>query len=106
MTWGERVDWGAGTDAAAVIDPIGWEVRRSVTAGTVLAAPVVRAPDLVSAGEPVTFVWQRGAVRMERIAVAQTAAGLGETVRAQVGGVRLVGRVTGAGTALIEESSE
>jgi flagella basal body P-ring formation protein FlgA len=106
MTWSERVDWGAGTDSAAVIDPLGWEVRRSVIAGAVLTAPVVRAPNLVSAGEPVTFVWQRGAVRMERIAVAQTAARLGETVHAQVGGVRLVGRVIGEGTALIEESSE
>lgn len=102
-TWEERVAWGA-PSASTSVDPVGWDVRRPIAAGDVLAAPVVRAPLLISAGDPVTFVWTQGRVRMERIAPAQAAARAGDLVRAQVGEARLVGRVVAPGVAIVEET--
>lgn len=103
VAWVERVAWGS-PGTAGPIDPVGWEVRRGLDAGDILAEPLVRAPLLVSAGDLVTFIWQRGSVRMERVAAAQSPAREGDLVRAQVGGTRLTGRVIGPGLALIEES--
>lgn len=103
VTWVERIAWGRPTDSAP-IDPVGWEVRRALGAGDVLAEPLVRAPLLVLAGDPVTFIWERGSVRMERVALAQSPAREGDLVRAQVGGTRLTGRVVGPGIAMLEES--
>lgn len=103
VAWVERIAWGP-PDASEPIDPVGWEVRRGLEAGDVLAEPMVRAPLLVLAGDPVTFVWERGNVRMERVALAQSPAREGDLVRAQVGGTRLTGRVIGPGVAILEES--
>ncbi|HET9064821.1 MAG TPA: flagella basal body P-ring formation protein FlgA [Gemmatimonadales bacterium] len=103
IDWVERVAWGP-PNSNEQIDPVGWQVRRGLQAGDVLAEPMVRAPLLVLAGEPVTFVWERGSVRMERVALAQSPAREGDLVRAQVGGTRLTGRVIGPGVAILEES--
>lgn len=101
----EALAWGP--PVAPATDPLpvgeGWEVRRAVPEGTVLAPPLVQAPRLVVSGDPVTFVWTRGAIRMERIAIAQGSARLGELVHAQVGPVRLTGVVTGPRTAQVEQ---
>jgi flagella basal body P-ring formation protein FlgA len=104
VTWAERIAWGppAASDEVPV-EPLGWEVRRGLVTGDLLVEPLIRAPQLVSAGDPVTFVWQRGTVRMERVAAVQNSARLGELVRAQVGPTRLVGRVVAPGVAHLEE---
>ncbi len=105
IVWQPGIAWGP-PDTAGTPDRLGWQVRRSLAAGQPLEPPRVRPPELVSAGEPVTFVWQRGTVRMERIAVAQGPGRLGDRVRARIGDVRLTGRVVGEGMAIIEESIE
>jgi flagella basal body P-ring formation protein FlgA len=101
----ERVTWGPPVppDADAFAVGQGWEVRRAVAEGATLAPPVVMAPRMVVSGDPVVFVWSRGAVRMERTAIAQGSARLGERVHAQVGAVRLSGIVTGPRTAHVEQ---
>lgn len=104
----ERVMWGP--PLVPEDDPLpvgeGWEVRRAVPEGTVLVPPLVQAPRLVVSGDPVTFIWSRGAIRMERIAIAQGSARLGEMVHAQVGSVRLSGVVTGPRTAQVEQERQ
>ncbi|HRX19706.1 MAG: flagellar basal body P-ring formation protein FlgA [Gemmatimonadetes bacterium] len=106
IAWEERVAWGApSATTGAGLEPVGWEVRRGLAAGERLVEPMIRPPQLVTAGEPVTFVWQRGTVRMERVATAQGSGRLGELVRAQIGAVRLVGRVVAPGVAQVEEEA-
>ncbi|MDZ4673138.1 MAG: flagella basal body P-ring formation protein FlgA [Gemmatimonadota bacterium] len=104
----ERVVWGPPT--APENDPLpvgeGWEVRRAVPEGAALVPPLVQAPRLVVSGDPVTFVWTRGAIRMERTAIAQGSARLGELVHAQVGSVRLTGTVIGPRIALVEQERQ
>lgn len=104
----EQVAWGPPLAPEANPLPVGegWEVRRSVAEGTVLVPPLVQAPRLVVSGDPVVFVWTRGTIRMERIAIAQGSARLGELVHAQVGTARLTGVVTGPRTALIEQERQ
>ncbi|MCL4864516.1 MAG: flagella basal body P-ring formation protein FlgA [Gemmatimonadales bacterium] len=105
----EQVAWGPPPPAPEA-NPLpvgeGWEVRRAIAQGTVLVPPLVQAPRLVVSGDPVTFVWTRGAIRMERVAIAQGSARLGELVHAQVGTVRLAGVVTGPRTALIAQERQ
>lgn len=96
----ERIRWGAPKAAASFV---GFETRRAVAAGDALGPALLVAPRMIAAGDAVTLVWARGGVRMEAEGVALTAARLGETVYARVGGNRLAGTVTGPGAARLEE---
>ena len=108
ITLAEQVAWGPPLLPEENPLPVseGWEVRRAVAPGTPLVSPLVQAPRLVVSGDPVVFVWARGGIRMERTAIAQGSARLGELVHAQVGTVRLTGIVTGPRTALIEQERQ
>jgi flagella basal body P-ring formation protein FlgA len=101
--WREVIVWGPPA-ADTAHSPIGWEVRRAVSEGDPLTGNTIRSPQMISAGDQVTFLWQRGTVRMERIATAQSSARLGEVVRAQVGSMRLEGIVVAPDTALLGTS--
>ena len=105
VTWQETVAWGPPAEAAASLEPVGWEARRSLVPGDLLDESTLRPPRLIDPGDPVTFVWQRGSVRLERVATAQNAGRLGEVVRARVGTVRLEGIVTAPGRARMEDQS-
>jgi flagella basal body P-ring formation protein FlgA len=94
-----RVLWGAPASGDLEVAP-GWEIRRPIAAGEVLAPPAVAPPALVVAGQPITLRWRRGAVEVTLPGTALHAAREGETARATVAGRpgRLEGRVTGPGT--------
>lgn len=81
--------------------PIGWQVRRALAAGDLLAAPAVTEPPLVEAGAPVTFRWERGAVRISFQGVALHSAWRGEPVHARRDGVpgNVLGRMIAPGVA-------
>lgn len=98
VTWGPPVD----RDGAAV-GP-GWEVRRAVAAGTVLSPPLVQPVRLVAPGDPVTFVWTRGSLVLERVGIARAGARLGDPVQAVVGESRLHGIVIAPRRARLEEA--
>jgi flagella basal body P-ring formation protein FlgA len=98
-----RVHWGVpGTDSVTAPGS-GWEVRRPLTAGDVVAAPAVAAPPLVFAGQPVKMEWQRGGVEVSVMGIALNNARRGETVRARLEErpARLTGTVVAPGTAVI-----
>jgi flagella basal body P-ring formation protein FlgA len=98
-----RVRWGVpSTDSLAAPAP-GWEVRRPLNAGEVVAAPAVAAPPLVFAGQPVRMEWQRGGVEVSVMGIALNNARRGETVRARLEErpARLTGTVVAPGTAVL-----
>jgi flagella basal body P-ring formation protein FlgA len=99
-----RVTWGPPShgDGAAVAP--GWEVRRAIAAGTVLSPPLVQPARLVAPGDPVTFVWTRGALVLERVGIARAGARLGDPVQAVVGESRLHGIVIAPRRARLEEA--
>lgn len=98
-----RVHWGAPPATALVAPAPGWEVRRALRAGDVVAPPAVVAPPLVLAGEPVRLEWQSGAVQVSVVGIALNSARAGETVRARLEErpARLTGTVTAPGTAVL-----
>lgn len=102
IAWEERTAWGANGREVLAASPAGGELRRSVVAGDLLDEHSVQPATAVSAGQPVTMVWSRGGVRLERTAVALTNARIGETVRARAGDARLTGRAVAPGMAMIE----
>ena len=99
-----RVTWGppAVRDRTPVTP--GWEVRRAIPAGTVLSPPLVQPARLVAPGDPVTFVWTRGSLVLERVGIARTGARLGDPVHAVVGESRLHGIVIAPRRARLEEA--
>jgi|SRR5690606_17826625 len=102
---GEAIAWLGAANAPLDESPVGWEMRQSVGENRPVTRAMLQPPKLVNAGDEVAFVWQRGGVRLERVATAVAAARLGEPVRARVGDVQLVGRVAGPGLALMEGGS-
>jgi flagella basal body P-ring formation protein FlgA len=99
-----RVTWGPPTERPEAAVMAGWEVRRAVAAGTVLSPPLVQPARLVAPGDPVTFVWTRGTVVLERVGIARAGARLGEPVQAVVGEARLHGIVIAPRRARLEEA--
>lgn len=105
VTWDRAVAWGSANHSLQDELPIGWEVRRAVATGESLDQSMLQSPRVIAAGDKVAFVWQRGAVRLERVATAIASARLGESVRARAGDARLTGRATGPGEAILEGGS-
>lgn len=98
-----RVHWGRPPADALVAPASGWEVRRPIRAGEVIAPPAVAAPALVRAGEPVRLEWQSGGVQVSVVGIALNTARAGEPVRARLEErpARLTGTVTAPGTAVL-----
>jgi flagella basal body P-ring formation protein FlgA len=98
-----RVVWGPPAGTEHERPGGGWEVRRAVAVGEVLAWPVAQPPQAIEAGESVRLFWRRGGVRIEVEGVALNSARIGETVRARVVGRRdrLTGTVTAPGSAVL-----
>lgn len=98
-----RVHWGRPGVAALVLPAEGWDVRRAVRAGDVVAPPAVATPPLVLAGQPVRLEWQSGGVQVSVVGIALNSARAGETVRARLEErpARLTGTVTAPGTAVL-----
>jgi flagella basal body P-ring formation protein FlgA len=103
-----RVCWGPPASPSESRPGPGWEVRRALAAGEVLARPAVAPPMFVVAGEPVRFVWAGGAVQVSLVGIALNRARQGELVRARVEGRsdRLVGTATAMGTAVISSGGD
>jgi flagella basal body P-ring formation protein FlgA len=99
-----RVTWGPPAARADGMVAPGWEIRRAVAAGTVLSPPLVQPARLVAPGDPVTFVWTRGALVLERVGIARAGARLGESVQAVAGDSRLHGIVVAPRRARLEEA--
>lgn len=98
-----RVHWGVPASDSVPAPGSGWEVRRLLAAGEVVAAPAVAAPPLVYAGQPVKMEWQRGGVEVSVMGIALNNARRGETVRARLEErpARLTGTVVAPGTAVL-----
>jgi len=103
-----RVCWGPPAPPSESRPGPGWEVRRALATGEVLARPAVAPPTLVVAGEPVRLVWAEGGVQVSVVGIALNRARLGELVRARVEGRsdRLVGTATALGTAVISSGGD
>ena len=98
-----RVHWGVPASDSVLAPAAGWEVRRLLAAGEVVAAPAVAAPPLVFAGQPVRMEWQRGGVEVSVMGIALNSAHRGETVHARLEErpARLTGTVVAPGTAVL-----
>ena len=98
-----RVHWGLPPADSELAPGVGWELRRSLAAGEVVAPPAVAAPTLVEAGQPVRLEWSRGGVQVSVVGIALNSARRGETVRARFEErpARLTGTVTAPGTAVL-----
>jgi flagella basal body P-ring formation protein FlgA len=100
-----RVRWGAPAPARGGQPTPGWEVRRPIAAGEVVAWPAAVAPALVETNDPVRLEWTFLGVRIERTGVALHAAGAGEIVRVRIdgGGAKVVeARVVAPGRAVLD----
>jgi flagella basal body P-ring formation protein FlgA len=64
----------------------GWELRRAVAAGSVLAPPTAAPPAVVHAGDRIEVWWTRGRVALRLDGTALAAARLGEPVRVRIDG--------------------
>ncbi len=101
------VRWGPPTQEERERPQAGWETRRPLTAGEVLAWPAVAPPALIQAGQPIQMVWSRGEVNIAVSAVALHAARRGEKIRARIDGsrARLTGIVSAPGRAVLTGGS-
>lgn len=82
----------------------GWVVRRLVHKGEPLRAPAVAPPVLISAGSPVSLVWEVGELRVTRTGTAVGAAYAGETVTVRVDARRrFTGIATAPGTVVVRQ---
>ena len=98
-----RVHWGVPARDSSVAPGVGWEIRRPVRSGEVVAPPSVAAPPLVVAGEPVRLEWQSGGVQVSVMGIALNSARAGEQVRARLEErpARLTGTVLAPGLAVL-----
>ena len=98
-----RVHWGAPAADSTSLPGTGWELRRALAAGEVVAPPAATAPALVVAGQPVRLEWERGGVQVSVVGIALNSARRGETVRARLEErpARLTGTVTAPGIAVL-----
>lgn len=99
VRWERRVVWGRPEDGGAGTDPVGLELRRSVTEGAALDAGMLDAPRVVRSGDPVRLTWERGAVTLEVDAVSLGTGRVGDTIALRAGSTRLRAILTGPGTA-------
>ena len=95
--------WGAPQFDRAGLPAPGWEVRRHLAAGDVVAWPAATPPSLIVAGEPVRLEWMHGAVKVSVIGLALNSARKGEPVQVRLRGRggRLSGIATEAGKAVL-----
>jgi flagella basal body P-ring formation protein FlgA len=99
-----RLHWGPAAAAPGPRPEPGWEARRPLATGDVLAWPAVVAPPLIASGGTVRLIWSRGEVSVSLVGVALNSARRGETVRARVDGrtVRLAATAVEPGTAVLQ----
>jgi flagella basal body P-ring formation protein FlgA len=102
-----RLRWGPPAADPGARPGVGWEIRRPLASGEVVAWPAATPPPWVAGGEPVRLVWERGTVAISMMGTALHSARRGETVRARVEGRPgpLAGRVTEPGIAVLEGAS-
>jgi flagella basal body P-ring formation protein FlgA len=95
-----RPCWGP-PRAAAGGDLAGWETRRALSAGEVIARLDAVPPRVVAPGDPVRMTWCRGGVRIALAGTALNAARRGEALRVRIEGRTepLTGVASGPGTA-------
>jgi flagella basal body P-ring formation protein FlgA len=103
-----RAQWGPPAREARVPPAVGWETRRPLTAGEILAWPAVVAPAVIAARDAVRLEWSRGGVRVELQGVALGPAGVGDEVRVRVEGRArpITATVVGPGRAIIAMERE
>jgi len=71
---------------APLTDPssaIGQSTRRALTAGSILTAAHLRAPEAVHRGDPVTLISRQGGIEVRMAGRALMAGGLGERISAE-----------------------
>lgn len=78
--------WGPPAGEARVAPALGWETRRPLAAGEILAWPAVVAPAVIATRDPVRLEWRRGGVSVMLEGVALGPASVGESVRVRVEG--------------------
>jgi len=78
ITW----RWSAAPDTTPA-QP-GWVTRRPIAMGEVLRAPAVSPPAAVTGGQPVTAIWQDGALRVVLTGVATNTAAVGSAVGVRI----------------------
>lgn len=98
-----RLHWGPPSRDTDPRPAIGWEVRRPLATGEIVAWPAVVAPSVILSGQPVRMEWSRGGVRVVIEGIAINAARVGETVRVRATGRRepITGQATAPGTAVL-----
>lgn len=98
-----RLRWGPPRARDEETPGIGWEIRRPLAAGDVVAWPVAIAPSVITTGQMVRMEWARGLVRISVEGAALNTARIGETVRVRVAGRRdaISGQATAPGTAIL-----
>jgi flagella basal body P-ring formation protein FlgA len=103
-----RAQWGPPAREARGVPAVGWEVRRPLAAGEVLAWPSVVVPAVIAARDAVRLEWSRGGVRVELEGVALGPAGVGDVVRVRVEGRPrpVAATVVGPGRAIIAAERE
>lgn len=103
----KRVRWGP-PELEEAASMIGWEVRRPVREGGLLARPGVVPPRVINAGEPITLIWERSGVAISVIGTALNSARTGDEVRVRIDGRRdrVTGIATSAGTATLTHGGE
>ena len=103
-----RAQWGPPAREARAVPAVGWETRRPLAAGEILAWPAVVAPAVIAARDAVRLEWSRGGVRVQLEGVALGPAGMGDEVRVRVKGRARPIRATvvGPGQAVITAESE
>jgi flagella basal body P-ring formation protein FlgA len=74
--------WNSTPDTTRAV--AGWIARRPIAIGEVLRVPAIMAPPLVSAGAPVTAIWQDGSLRLVLSGVALNTAPLGAPVGVRI----------------------
>ncbi len=103
LRMGVRLRWGPPRSRTAETAAPGWEIRRPLGAGDVVAWPAAIAPSVIIAGQSVRMEWTRGLVRISVEGAALNAARIGEMVRIRVAGRRdpMTGQVISPGTAVL-----
>jgi flagella basal body P-ring formation protein FlgA len=98
-----RLVWGA-PPMADDLTPVGWEVRRALRAGDMVAPPAIVEPAVINAGDLVRFEFRIGAMLVVREGIAAAPARRGERVwaRDRLRAERIDGIATGPGTARLE----
>lgn len=98
--------WGAPETHGPMEDMTGWEVERTLSAGSLLAEPAVRPPSVVRTGETVEVLWSTGPVRLTLVGRALGTVRAGESVLVRLEtGKRLRGIAETNGTVSVSQLS-